>query len=512
MQKRGSTMRKRLFGAALTWIFLFSSFGGGSVNAMELMTDTDAIVTDDDFTSETGNYIEGGADEVFEDELNVYANYATISSDEAYDKMIAMQAEYPTGTTWTNDNSYKWNCGWAAWGCMGFAHMISDAAFGNAGLRTVYDDGTGAMIDNIRVGDVLRLENDNHSVIVLQIYDDFVVIAEGNVGGGTVRWGRTISKEDMKNQCQTYYAQTGNRLYFETRYAEDTVTMTCAPDDGSWWWENSYERSIFVSEDEDVVNRFSATTTPANPEATIKWTSSNPSVVEIADDGALTVVDHGKSVITATYVEKGITSSFEVNVILPYSTPTGIFFLQNDYTGYKAGITTTEVSPKSKVEYSWYAIREYEESEECISDWKYGNEWLDWVPEKYGNYTLIGRTRVNGNDETIEEVKTDISYSPHIKGKCQMPYTGEGGGYLIGFETYDNPGQKYRYEVLILDCTLLAQGKDAWIYTTTQCGVADGNAFWTIWQPKYGYYWTLFRLFDENGNLIDEQCYGFQNI
>lgn len=55
-------MRKRLFGAALTCIFLFSSFGGGSVNAMELMTDTDAIVTDDDFTSETGNYIEGGAD------------------------------------------------------------------------------------------------------------------------------------------------------------------------------------------------------------------------------------------------------------------------------------------------------------------------------------------------------------------------------------------------------------------------------------------------------------------
>ena len=478
MKKRGSTMRKRLFGAALTCIFLFSSFGGGSVNAMELMTDTDAIVTDDDFTSETGNYIEGGADEVFEDELNVYANYATISSDEAYDKMIAMQAEYPTGTTWTNDNSYKWNCGYDANGCMGFAHMISDAAFGNAACQKIENDGSGNMYDKIRVGDVVRTDYNNHSVIVLEKNNDCIVVAEGNWGKQVV-WGRTISKDKINSDC----------AYIETRYAEDIVTMTCAPDDGSWWRENSYERSILISENEDVVNRFSATITPANPEATIKWTSSNPSVVEIADDGALTVVDHGKSVITATYVEKGITSSFEVNVILPYSTPTGIFFLQNDYTGYKAGITTTEVSPKSKVEYSWYAIREYEESEECISDWKYGNEWLDWVPEKYGNYTLIGRTRVNGNDETIEEVKTDISYSPHIKGKCQMPYTGEGGGYLIGFETYDNPGQKYRYEVLILDCTLLAQGKDAWIYTTTQCGV-----------------------FDENGNLIDEQCYGFQNI
>lgn len=506
-------MRKRLFAAIISCVFLFGSLGGGSVHAMERMTDTDAAVIDDDFTSETGNYIEGGPDEVYEDEFNVYANYATISSDEAYEKMIAMEAQYPTGMTWTNDNYYKWNCGWGAWGCMGFAHMISDAAFGNAGLRTVYDDGTGAMIDNIRVGDVLRLDNDNHSVIVLRIYDDFVVIAEGNASG-KVRWGRTISKDDMRNQCQTYYAQTGKKLYIETRYAEDTVTMTCAPDeDGSWWWEtNYYDRTVSIYEGDDVVKHFSATITPANSEAAITWVSSNPAVAEIEDDGTLTVISHGKSVITATYVEKGITSSFEVNVILPYSAPTGIFFLQNDYMGYKAGITTTEVSPKYKVEYSWYAIREYEENEECISDWKYGNEWLDWVPEKYGNYTLIGRTRVNGDDETIQEVKTDISYSPHIKGKCQMPYAGEGGGYLIGFETYDNPAQKYRYEVLILDCTLLAQGKDAWIYTTTQCGVAEGNAFWTIWQPQYGYYWTLFRLFDENGNLIDEQCYGFQNI
>jgi len=191
-------MRKRLFTTVITCAFLFGLLGGGSVNAMELMTNTDAVAVDDDFTSETGNYIEGNTDEVFEDELNVYANYATISSDEAYEKMIAMEAEYPTGTTWTNGNSYKWNCGWAASGCMGFAHMISDAAFGNAGFRAVYDDGTGAMIDNIRVGDVLRLENNNHSVIVLQIYEDFVVVAEGNVGGGTVRWGRVISKEDMK--------------------------------------------------------------------------------------------------------------------------------------------------------------------------------------------------------------------------------------------------------------------------------------------------------------------------
>ena len=90
-----------------------------------------------------------------------------------------------------------------------------------------------------------------------------------------------------------------------------------------------------------------------------------------------------------------------------------------------------------------------------------------------------------------------------------MPYSGEGGGYLIGVESYENAD--YQYEMLILDCTLLAEGKDAWTYTTGKCGV-DGNGFWTVWQPEYGYYWTLFRIYDKDGNLIDEDCYGFQNI
>ncbi|MCM1288654.1 MAG: Ig-like domain-containing protein [Clostridium sp.] len=500
-------MRKKAFATVITCIFLFSSLGGGSVNAMELMTDTDAAIElmtetdaaiDDDSTGETDSYVESDIDEVLEDEFNVYASYSTISSDEAYNRMIAIMPQYPTGMTWTNDNSYTWNCGWQAWGCMGFAHLVSDAAFGNAGFRTLSDI-SGDWFDAIRVGDVLRVPS-NHSVTVLQIYDDYVVVAEGNASS-TIRWGRTISKDTINSECS----------YIETRYAADAQTITISPETGYRLWMVDVGPRCFDMEIGDTY-KFSATITPKNSNATIQWTSSNPDVAEVSQDGTITGKYVGKAVITATYMEAGVSSSYEVNVMLPYSVPTGIFFLKNDHTGYIAGITTTNVSPKFEVEYSWYAKREYEENEECISDWTYDNEWLNWTPKKYGNYTLIGKTRVDGDDETIEEVRTDISYSPYIKGKCQMPYTGEGGGYLIGFETYDNPGQKYRYEILILDCTLLAEGKDAWIYTTTQCGVEEGNAFWTIWQPKYGYYWTLFRLFDEDGNLIDEQCYGFQNI
>ena len=65
--------------------------------------------------------------------------------------------------------------------------------------------------------------------------------------------------------------------------------------------------------------------------------------------------------------------------------------------------------------------------------------------------------------------------------------------------------------MLILDCNLYVQGKDAWVYDTGKCGASE-NCLWTIWQPQYGYYWTLFRIYDENDNLIDEACYGFENV
>jgi len=113
--------------------------------------------------------------------------------------------------------------------------------------------------------------------------------------------------------------------------------------------------------------------------------------------------------------------------------------------------------------------------------------------------------------------KSGSSYPPfgagtYIKAVCQMPYTGEGGGYLVGVETKSNPNQSYQYELSVLDCNLYLQGKDAWIYTSGKCGVAEGNAFWAVWQPQYGYYWTLFRVYDSNGKLLEEVCYGFANI
>lgn len=189
----------------------------------------------------------------------------------------------------------------------------------------------------------------------------------------------------------------------------------------------------------------------------------------------------------------------------------GIYVAAMDENGIAAGAVLVESRDKSDIEFAWYATKDDGKTWITAQDWVRGNEWLSWTPEEFGEYVLVCKTRPVGNKSCVFQSSVSVAYHPAIKGICQMPYEGEGGGYLIGIESFDNPGGKYTYEMLILDCTLLAQGKDAWIYTTGRCR-APGNCLWTIWQPQYGYYWTLFRVYDETGRLLDERCFGFANI
>lgn len=125
---------------------------------------------------------------------------------EVYESIVAMKEEYPEGTRWTNANKYSWNGGGygQAGGCMAFAYMLSDAAFGELPARKL----TNITIDDVRVGDVLRNGWDSHTVIILQVHDDYVVIAEGN-WNGAAHWGRELSAAEVAASC-----------YMLTRYPE----------------------------------------------------------------------------------------------------------------------------------------------------------------------------------------------------------------------------------------------------------------------------------------------------
>lgn len=237
--------------------------------------------------------------------------------------------------------------------------------------------------------------------------------------------------------------------------------------------------------------------------------SNNPELSELNynDNFMLNGIDISNNPkLDALMINQSIDSQFD-----PNEGPNGIYVSKMDQTGITAGAVLEDKGIIYSYEFSWYASKDEGKTWILVQDWARGNEWLNWTPAEYGEYILVCKSRLNSLDSTIKQVACNVAYHPEIKGICQMPYEGEGGGYLIGLESYNNPNGKYSYEMLILDCTLLAEGKDAWTYSTGRCYVPD-KCLWTVWQPLYGYYWTLFRVYDESGKIIDEKCYGFANV
>lgn len=138
-----------------------------------------------------------------------------LTQEQVYNSMMALQSQYPEGTPWTNANFYNWNGGIysGGGGCAGFAFMLSDAAFGTLKARKIEN----ITISDVRPGDILRMNSDSHSVIVLEVYDSYVVVAEGNYNS-SVHWGRTISAQRVAESD-----------YMLTRYPEETGQTPSTP-------------------------------------------------------------------------------------------------------------------------------------------------------------------------------------------------------------------------------------------------------------------------------------------
>lgn len=132
-------------------------------------------------------------------------NAVDLSEAKVYAAMAALKKDYPEGTPWTNDNYYAWKGGIysGGYGCAGFAFMLSDAAFGSLPARQHKD------FSKIRVGDIVRMDYDAHSVIALKVKADSVIVAEGNYNS-SVHWEREISLDEIR--------KTGT--YVMTRYPQ----------------------------------------------------------------------------------------------------------------------------------------------------------------------------------------------------------------------------------------------------------------------------------------------------
>ena len=136
------------------------------------------------------------------DELNETEHSITVpdvkledlTDESVYNAMMAMQTDFPEGMHWTNDDFYAWNGGVfsGGYGCAGFAFLLSDAAFGKLPARKLQVN-----YDTLRPGDILRINSNTHSVIILQVFSDHVVVAEGNYNS-SIHWGRTLSRSKVE--------------------------------------------------------------------------------------------------------------------------------------------------------------------------------------------------------------------------------------------------------------------------------------------------------------------------
>ncbi len=145
---------------------------------------------------------------------------------QAYERMIALKPSYPEGMVWTNDNYYEWKggAGYAGgYGCAAFAFLLSDAAFGDLPARIVPD----VEFDDVRVGDILRVNHNTHSVIVLSVGVNDLTVAEGNYNG-LVHWGRGLTAAEVETAD-----------YLMTRYPDAPSRPVDAMTDvkHDWTWE-----------------------------------------------------------------------------------------------------------------------------------------------------------------------------------------------------------------------------------------------------------------------------------
>jgi len=167
---------------------------------------------------------------------------------------------------------------------------------------------------------------------------------------------------------------------------------------------------------------------------------------------------------------------------------------------YNSGISCEMLTTggNGDLEYRWFKKREGEDWS-AITDWDSSCK-LEWTPDIYGTYIITGMAREKDNPSTMKYRSIAYTYCPILKAECQIPDP-EGEGFLIGMETYEN--HNYLYELLIYDIN-----KGLWVWSTGKLSAAE-TSVWAKWQPEYGVFWTLFRIYDSEENLVDQRCFSF---
>jgi len=120
---------------------------------------------------------------------------------------------YPEGTTFTNADFRQWTGGIyiGGYGCAGFCFELSDLCFPGTFASMDPDMSTVNLRRTLKVGDIIRLSYNTHSVTVQEIYADkgYIVVGEANYNK-KVHWGREITFSELAKSGTHVLSRYGN--------------------------------------------------------------------------------------------------------------------------------------------------------------------------------------------------------------------------------------------------------------------------------------------------------------
>ncbi len=119
------------------------------------------------------------------------ASTSSAAGNDVYSKIMAMKGKYPQGMDWT-DNNYE-KPGGSFTGCYAFSIILMNAAFGDNRTERKYTN-----FKEIRIGDMVRVNKNTHSMIVIGKDNNQFTFTEGNYGG-KINWGRTMTIAELKD-------------------------------------------------------------------------------------------------------------------------------------------------------------------------------------------------------------------------------------------------------------------------------------------------------------------------
>lgn len=137
------------------------------------------------------------------------------SSDMVKIRLNALRDVYPHGSSWPLSVWYDGQYGWSGNGCTAFAFMVSDILFdGMPYTHKIYDGSYS--YDDIHTGDYLwRSYPDGHVTVVVEKYDDHLVVVDGN-WLAKINWDRTLPR----TYDSRYYEPLTNYQVWFSRYPD----------------------------------------------------------------------------------------------------------------------------------------------------------------------------------------------------------------------------------------------------------------------------------------------------